>query len=102
MAASLPSETQIRAAAVELGLADANGNYPRDKRAQIAAAVQLVKEEAAVQAAVDVDLNVFAQQVALTERRLLEAGVTAQTTTGVVAAIAVVLRRELKENRTHD
>ncbi|MGW6699641.1 hypothetical protein [Nocardia sp. NPDC055049] len=43
----LPTEDEIRAAAVELGHADEHGNYPRAIRNKLARAVQLAKQEQA-------------------------------------------------------
>ncbi|MEU0871651.1 hypothetical protein [Nocardia brasiliensis] len=42
----VPTETEIRDGAKQLGLADENGNYPRYMRNRIAKAVQLAKCEA--------------------------------------------------------
>lgn len=43
----IPSEDRIRATAQRLGLADEHGNYPRELRNKIAAAVQIADDDQA-------------------------------------------------------
>ncbi|MFC0314483.1 hypothetical protein ACFQNE_02065 [Gordonia phosphorivorans] len=93
MSRTVPSEQELRAAAAELGIADADGNYPRDKRAQLAAAVQSARTEVRETRAAHVERAQFVAEVALLEKQLLEAGVKEQTTAGVVAAMSAALWR---------
>lgn len=51
MVQRLPTEAEIRAAAKELGLADAQGNYPQRDRARIVAAIRSAEAELAEAAA---------------------------------------------------
>lgn len=41
---SLPTEDEIRAVAAELGLVDEHGNYPREKRTQLAAVAVAMRD----------------------------------------------------------
>lgn len=102
MANPIPSEAEIRAAAMELGLADADGNYDRANRSRIAQAIVIANDEKAASKTATTDRQLFVQEVAALERDLLHAAVGIETTSRVVAAMSAALWRGVREegNRT--
>lgn len=83
----MPTENEIRAGAIALGLADERGTYPRSQRNRIAQFVQLSKQEAAE--AADPANRTTAEQLAAFAAELdAEGPFRAETTTAVLVEAA--------------
>lgn len=97
MAPKAPTEAEIQAAAEQLGLVDEHGRYDRAKRGHLAKAVMIARAERKSAAKANTKRSRFVAEVAALESELITAGVTPQTTAGVVAAMSAALWRGVRE-----
>lgn len=102
MSNGLPTDSEIHAAAEQLGVLDENGEVPVNKRAQVAKALTLAAKETRQQASAATDSAAFAQRIRQVQDALQHEGVSGDSSARVLGAIAAPLWREVKEKTAHD
>ena len=98
----VPTDSEIRNAAEQLGVLDENGEVPANKRAQVAKALQLAAHDTRQEKSSVADVEGFARRIKQVLDALKSECIPTESVDRVLGAIAPSVWREMKEKTAHD